>query len=52
MHLGGGAQWEPIFPTNETQTQSLIDSGEQAIVAGKYDVTLGLGRIAQQVTAL
>lgn len=47
-----GAIMEPIFPVAETQTQKLIGAGEQAIVAGKVDVALGLRQLAHQVTAL
>lgn len=50
--LHNGAIMEPIFPANEAQVQSLIGTGEQAIIDGKYDVTEGLTQLAGQVTAI
>ena len=47
-----GAIMEPNFLVAETQTQQIILSGEQAIVARKQGVALGLRTLAQQVNAL
>ena len=47
-----GAVMDPIFPYQEPQAQSMLVAGEQQIIAGKVDVTLGLQQLAQQVTAL